>query len=291
MIACPSPRRPIRHVAALALVSTFAVAAAGCGESGPSRADVVGASTSEIVPGRYADTATRADGVVDAVDTWCDGGDPALVAEAVASARGAWVELRPFSFGPANDRRSMFVIDPQVRTIDVDALGEDGQDVDAQSLRELAGADQRGWGAVEHLATGENTDRRCDYARGAAELSATELGLLADDWTTYGPSLAATDAADVALRNIVSESIFAAQMAVDEPDPVLDTHRLNGIRLAILGDGPTEGIAPLLTDDLVDRLDGELDAGDAMAVQITISTDVVGELGTTVNFSDADGDG
>jgi len=289
VIARVSASRPFRRAVASALVSSVAIA--GCGDGGPSRADVVGASTDEVVPARYADAAALADDVVVAVDAWCDGDEPAVVAEAVASARAAWVELRPFSFGPANDRRSMFVIDPQARTVDVDALGEGGQDVDAESLRELAGADQRGWAAVEHLADGEATDRRCDYARGAAELSATELALLAEDWTTYGPSLGEGDAADVALRNIVSESIFSSQMAVDEPDPVLDIHRLNGVRLALLGDGVTDGIAPLLSDDLVGRLGAELDAVDAMAVQITISTDVVGELGTTVNFSDADGDG
>jgi len=275
---------------ALLMIATPALAA--CGDSGPARSDVVGAMTDELVPSRYAEAADLAADVVPAVEVWCDGGGPDEALAAVAAARGAWIELRPFSFGPANDRRSMFIIDPQVRLEDVDALGEEGQPVDAESVRELAGADQRGWGAVEHLVMGEPTERRCAYAIGAATLVADELAALADDWVDYGPSLSTDDdAANVALRNIVSESLFAAQMVTDEPDPDLDEHRMNGIRLALLGAAAGEGITPLLSDELVERLTAELDAGDAMDVQVTISTDVVGELGTTVNFSDADGDG
>jgi len=283
-------RSSLRPLGSGVLVAVLALSA--CGDSGPSRSDVVASMTDELVPSRYAEAADLAADVVPAVEVWCDGGGSDEALGAVAAARGAWIELRPFSFGPANDRRSMFIIDPQVRLEDVDALGEEGQPVDAESLRELAGADQRGWGAVEHLVMGEPTERRCAYATGAATLAADELAALADDWLEYGPSLSADDdAANVALRNIVSESLFAAQMVTDEPDPVLDEHRLNGIRLALLGTAADEGITQLLSDDLAERLAAELDAADAMAVQVTISTDIVGELGTTVNFSDADGDG
>lgn len=244
------------------------------------------------VPARFAEAAELAGVVVPAVEAWCATGDPGAARAAIEEARGAWIRLRPFSFGPANDRRSMFVIDPQQRADDVDALGEQGHAVDADSLRNLAGADQRGWGAVEHLVSGENTDRRCEYARGAATLTANELGLLADDWVEYGTTLSAgDDQANIALRNIVSESLFAAQMVTDEPDPEVDDDRLAGVRLALLGDGTHDGIVALLSDDVVERLASELDASDAAAVQITISTDVVGQLGTTVNFSDTDGDG
>ena len=269
-----------------------ALSLSACGDSGPSRSDVVSSMTDEVVPARYADAADLARDVVPAVEVWCDGGGADEALAAVDAARGAWIELRPFSFGPANDRRSMFIIDPRVRVEDVDALGDEGAAVDADSLRELAGADQRGWGAVEHLVAGEPTERRCAYATGAATLVADELTALADDWVEYGPSLGADDeAANVALRNVVSESLFAAQMVTDDPDPDLDERRMNGIRLALLGAAAQEGITPLLSDDLVERLTAELDDGDAEAVQVTISTDIVGELGTTVNFSDADGDG
>lgn len=275
-----------------AFVALSLLALAACGDPGPSRSEVVGAMTEEWVPERYAEAAELADEVVSAVENWCTSGDPSEARAAVAEARGAWLRLRPFSFGPANDRRSMFIIDPPAREEDVDALGEQGHAVDADSLRDLAGADQRGWGAVDHLLAGENSDRRCEYAIGAASLTAAEFALLADDWAEYGPTLASgDDQANVALRNIVSESLFAAQMVTDEPDPTFDAERLTGIRLALLGDDTHAGLVPLLSDDVVERLTSELDTGDAGAVQITISTDIVGQLGTTVNFSDADGDG
>ncbi|MGB0114541.1 MAG: imelysin family protein [Ilumatobacteraceae bacterium] len=273
-------------------VGALSVLFAACGSSGQSRSDVVASITDEVVPQRYADAADDAAAVVPAVQTWCDAGGPDEALAAVETARGSWTELRPFSFGPTGDRRAMFIVDPQVRLDDVDALGDEGQPVDATSLQELAGADQRGWGAVEHLVTGELTDRRCAYALGAAELVAAEIDAIATDWIEYGPSLGADDeAANIALRNIVSESLFAARMVTDEPDPTLDEHRMDGIRLALIGTGEDGGITVLLSDDVVERLTAELDAGDALAVQITISTDIVGELGTTVNFSDADGDG
>ena len=286
-------KRPSIHPArSLCATLALTLAVGACGDSGPSRADVVGTATDSVVPARYSAAAELAAAVVPAVDVWCDTGDAAAVNDAVAAARAAWVELRPFGFGPANEQRSMFVIDPRPRFDDVDALGAQGAAVDAESLRDLAGADQRGWGTVVHLAEGDATERRCEYASGAARLTADELDALAQEWTTYGPGLSESDAADVALRNIVSESIFAAQMVVDEPDPAFDDHRLAGIHMAVLGDGISNpGLTPLLSDGVVERLTAALDAGDAMTVQVILTTDVVGELGTTVNFSDADGDG
>ena len=65
------------------------------------------------------------------------------------------------------------------------------------------------------------------------------------------------------------------------------------MRWALLGDGgAVEGIAPLL-----DRFDHRTTRPpsstprDAMALERTIMTEVVSELGISVNFSDADGDG
>ncbi len=295
----PSDRRPddVRHRATtercltrLGFVAVVLLAA--CGGSGPSRADVIASLTEEAVPARYAAMADEAAAVVPAVQGWCDGDGSDEVVSTIAAARSSWVELRPFSFGPANERRSMFVIDPTIREEDVDALAIEGTDVDAESLREFAGADQRGWHAVEHLVQDEPTDRSCEYALGAAQLTADEFAAIAAEWPSYGATVAADDeAANVALRNIVSESLFSVQMVIDEPEPATDSARLSGIRTAIVGDEETPGITELLSDDLVERLAAELDAGDAEAVQITISTEVVGELGTTVNFSDADGDG
>ncbi|WP_040491958.1 imelysin family protein [Ilumatobacter nonamiensis] len=288
----PPSRSRVRPANVVPLAFAAGLVVSACGDSGPSRSEVVGSATETIVPARYAELAAAAETVVHDVQTWCDGEDATAATDSISAARDEWLTLRPYSFGPANERRSMFIIDPNIREDDVDELGADGAAVDADSLRNLAGADQRGWQAVEHLVAGELTDRRCEYALGASQLTADELAAVADEWVEYGSAVAEDDeAANIALRNIVSESLFSVQMVIDEPNPDTDAVRLEGVRLALVGEDGTGGIAELLSDDLVERLTAELDAGDATALQITINTEVVGELGTTVNFSDADGDG
>lgn len=263
----------------------------GCGDSGPTRAEVVGAVTT-TVSDRYAAFADDVERLGTAVDEWCETGDAETALSTVDAARARWIELSPFWFGPGNDRRSMFVVDPLPNPDDVDALADgDDQPVDATSLRELTGGDQRGLGSLEVLLASPPTPRRCDYARGLVGLVSEEGDALTEAWLTYGDEVAADDeSANVALRNIISQSLFAVRMAA-EPDDELADARLAGVRWALVGGGGHDGITALLSDDTVIRLTGELDAANAAAAEITITTAVVGELGTTINFSDADGDG
>jgi hypothetical protein len=201
--------------------------------------------------------------------------------------------LVPFWFGPVDDRRSAFVVDPRVNAADVDELLAGDEPVDAASLRDLAGADQRGLGTVEHLLATPPSERGCDYASGATALIVEEGAALTEDWTTFGPTLAPDDAqANDSLRDIVSGALRAVEMAGDEPGTPGTAARLAGARWALLGDGDDiTGVAPLLADATVEQLAAEFDAADAMALERTIVTEVVSELGISVNFSDADGDG
>ena len=287
-------RRALRATSAAVLPLALVLVAAACG-GGESRADVVGAMTSEAVPSRFDELAATASRISPAIATWCSSGDPTGAVDAVAATRDGWAELAVFDFGPSMDRRSMFIIDPQPRLVDVDELVASDQPVDADSLRELAGADQRGLGAIDHLLDGEPGERACAYATGAADLVDEEFEALASDWATYGPELAADDdAANDALREIVSEALFTVHMVTEDPDADLAQPMLNGVRWALLGvDGDEEhvGISSLLSEETRQRLDDELAAGDAAELEITITTEVAGELGTTINFSDADGDG
>ena len=94
--------------------------------------------------------------------------------------------------------------------------------------------------------------------------------------------------------------------------------RLDGVEAVLVGsDGSGSGLAPLLGDELASRLRDQLTAARAAAkavapplrtaatessesvaavrdaikaVQITVATEVVGRLGVTIGFSDADGD-
>ena len=51
------------------------------------------------------------------------------------------------------------------------------------------------------------------------------------------------------------------------------------------------GMAPLLDDQTVSSLTDEFARDDAAAAALTIAVDAVSQLGITLNFSDADGDG
>lgn len=93
--------------------------------------------------------------------------------------------------------------------------------------------------------------------------------------------------------------------------------RLAGLRAVLLGTDGTGGLSPLLSEDLAERLDADLTAAEAAwsaipaplraasvaqpglveaaraatkQLQITISTEVVSQLGVAVGFSDLDGD-
>lgn len=92
---------------------------------------------------------------------------------------------------------------------------------------------------------------------------------------------------------------------------------LAGLRAVLVGDEDQPGLAPLLDDELVSRLTEQLTAADKAvanlgsplraeiaddptdanaaratikAIQITMATELVAELGVTIGFSDADGD-
>jgi predicted lipoprotein len=263
-----------------------------CGDGGKSRADVVGGLTNEAVPARWATLASEAEAVSAGVSSWCLGGDGDDASAAVAVVRDGWLELAPFWFGPVMSRRSRFVVDPAIVADDIDALAAGIQPVDAAALADLAGADQRGLGAIEYLTAFAPDDRRCEYATGLAELIEGELAALAADWLDYGPGLAAGDAAaNMALQDMVSETLFAVRTLKERPDAIGNDAIAAGIRWMLLGDDDSDGLAPLLTGDTVEQLASEFDAGLPNEYERTIATDVVGALGIAVNFSDADGDG
>jgi predicted lipoprotein len=265
---------------------------AGCGDGGPSRSDAVGDLTEVAVPARFAELAAVAEPLPGDVAAWCAGGDATAITDVVAEVRTAWLATAPFWSGPVMERRSRFSIDPTPNPGTIDELVAGDQQVDATSLRELAGAGQRGLGAIEHLIVAAPTERTCAYATGAAELVAAETAAVAADWRTFGPSLAVDEqTANMALRDMVSDAIGALRIVKATPDAPGNEARVAGVRWLLLGDELTPGLAPLLSDATVEQLSAEFDAGAVGEYERTIASSVVGELGITVNFSDADGDG
>jgi predicted lipoprotein len=287
------------HLRALVVLGASIIALAGCGGSGPARQDVVAEMTETAVPDRYDELSDAAAELVDDVAAMCDAPSPqhaAAVLDQVGQVRARWLRLSPFWFGPVADRRSRSVIDWPTDPDDVAALADSEQPVGATALRELAGGDQRGLGAVEHLARGALDDRRCDFAMGASELVAEEAEALAVAWAIQGPAYADDDPTSV-LGDLVSETLFALA-ALPGADASAAHATVSGVRWALVGDDREGGLAPLLDETVVEQLVGELDAvagrpdeESVMALERTVRTNVVSELGLAVNFSDADGDG
>lgn len=285
----------MRRIAVTALAATVALAA--CGDGGPSRADVLEPVMSEVVPARYEHFATSAASLRDDVAAWCENGgdDSAVLDAAIADALTEWYALKPFWSGPVMDRRSQFAVDFRTDPDGVEELLASNEAVDAASLRDRVAARKRGLSALALLVDAPPSPRRCDYALGIADLVAAEARGVADDWKRYGPSAIDGDAAaNDAIRDIVSNATFALREAAMEPPPAPAIERglIDGARQAMLGNGGDQpGLSPLLTDEIVARLTDELGRDDAAAAGLTLSVDVASDLGLTLNFSDADGDG
>jgi predicted lipoprotein len=295
--------------ATLAAVAVAAVVFAACsGDVGPSRAETVEPITGVAVPERFADWSAESAALVDELGAACVdiGGeamaDQQLVDAALVQAdvvRFGWAELEPFWFGPAADRRSKYLVDWEIAPAEVDTVVNGADPIDAASVRDVIGADQRGLEAIEYLFAGPVDGRDCEYAQAIGAVISEEAEALATAWTTFGPQLAVDDAAaNDALTNMVSESLFVTSSVGDGDGSELQAHRLAGVRWVMVGDETIAGLAPLLSPEVLELLTSDLDAAAAdpqgqpvSYVQSTIQTNVVSELGIPVMFSDADGDG
>ncbi len=197
--------------------------------------------------------------------------------------------------------------------------------------------------------------RRCQYLTGVSSVVATEARLLPADWTVGfedgGPWIDRfVDPDENGLDQLVNDALFLLEAMADgelgsalgdmggEPDPdaIVEGPRglaasdladhLTGLRLVLVGgsvnadrvDGvPTDGLGPLLGDDLSERLTAAFDRADTAVaaiegplveavendpavvesarqaiteIQTLMATEVVSRLGVTIGFSDADGD-
>lgn len=289
------------------VVLTAALLFTACGDAGSNRADAVAAITAEAVPSRFGQFAEVAEMLDNDAAEWCRSGRPEPLLASVESVRVAWVSLLPFWFGPVVDRRSRFIVDPTVTEDDVAQLLDGNEPIDAVSLRDLYGADQRGLGAIEQLVDivdgSEPTGRECEYVAGSAELVAEEAAALSADWMVAGPQFAADEAAaNESIEAMVNEILFGIVGLADASDAAAASSKLEGMRWAILGDQMpgsrnAGGISSLLDADVVEQLAAEFDAATGLdadavrAVEVTITTNVVSALGLSVQFSDADGDG
>ena len=332
--------------AVLVAAAVACVAAACGGPEPPSRPEVLTALADEfIVPG-YEEAASALGTLDSATRQLCSAPDEARLAEArvaLADARRAWKGIEAAWVGPVMDRRSWALIDWPANGEEIHELIEDLSvpTIDAAYIKDYVGADQRGLGAAELLLGGDAAGlagRPCDYLRSAVVIADDEVGAVAALWTGGG---AVEGLLADGIDPLVNDALFLTRKMSDmelgvalgtrggTPDPeavvegprglgVADgLARLAGIRGVFLGSDGAGGLAPLMSDELVERLDADIAAAEAAwaaipaplrgaavaqpdlvdaaraatkQVQITISTEVVSQLGVVVGFSDTDGD-
>jgi predicted lipoprotein len=273
---------------------TLVAGVSACGGGGENRADVVIPIVADQAPARFDEFAATAGELGAEVTTWCgaaDGAGQATIAT-VEQAQTEWYALKPFWFGPVMDRRSQFIVNFRTDPAGIDELLAAADPVDAATLRDFVGADKRGLEALVYLLGAPADPRRCDYASGIADLVGEEAQAVADEWTTYGPSLVTDEmTANDAIRDIVSNAVFALREIEKDGTPAIESGLLAGARAAVLGEGDATALTTLIDDATVTQLTSEFDAADAASAEQTLATTVVSELGITLNFSDADGDG
>lgn len=276
--------------------------------------------------------------------------------EALAYVRGHWSRTEAIWVGPVMQRRSWAIVDWPITANEIeDLIADESVVLDLERLGKGIGADQRGLGAVDYLLgyPGTSADlmtqfsaRRCDYLTGVAEVIHEEAVRIRSDWVVdfegggpYADQFAAEGS--MALDSLINDSLFLLEDIADgELGPAIEAtgdevaidaivegpsglatadiaNHLIGLRSMLIGDGFGDGIAPLLGDDIVNRLDDQFDVAESAVgalgsplqnqvlvnpgglaklrdaikvIQVTLATEVVSRLGVTIGFSDADGD-
>ncbi len=316
----------MRWVAAAACT---ALVLSACGDDSPSRSDVMAGVASEIAVPAFGTLKDAADELDAAVTSACEAPNrPEFdrVLDAVDAATAAWYESEAVWIGPVMERRSTGLVDWPIHEDEIAELlqGAKPGELSEEYLGRSIGADNRGFGAIAWVASsppelaGVDPAVRCEYLDGVAAVAASEVDVVLSSWTEsydggapYSETLAGDSGGDVEeqIDMLVNDTLGTLESMRDSaeaaPAPV-QAARLRGEQRLYTGSGEqVEGLAPLLGDDLIERLAGELEtavaayehddvtAGAAAAtdVQRTVATEVVSRLGVTVLFSDADGDG
>jgi predicted lipoprotein len=290
------------RVVQIAVLALGIAVAAGCGDSGPSREDVLADLAAEAIVPAYEQLRVATADLREATEQLCaePGEETAAQARAaLADARAAWKRTQAVWVGPVMERRSWARVDWPVEPDDIDGLlADDTVELTVETLRDSVGADQRGLSAMEHVlgadarsaAAAAGDDRRCAYLIALAGIVADEAASVGDGWTLGsgdGPPYAETfGSSEDSLDMLVNDALFLLEAMTDtelgnalglmggEPDPaavaegpeglgVADLQgRLDGLRAVLVGGDSQPGISALLGDDLTERLASQFDAAD-----------------------------
>ena len=186
----------------------LAAAAAACGDSTPSRQDVLDDLADEVVIPAYDSFLTASSSLAEAVGDLCASlasetasGDAATegalnsVYDALEASRASWSFSEAMWVGPVMERRSRAVIDWDIDAEQIEArIADTSFALIADNLATRVGADERGLSAVEYVVGSPSAPeaaiarlvnpRYCEYLTAATQVVFAEAELLVSDWTT-----------------------------------------------------------------------------------------------------------
>lgn len=340
-------RKLIVVMAGVALLAS----ACGGGDGKYSREDAA-AATADNALALFKASAEAAESVAVEVSQLCENpsGDRVAALNALHNARQAWRRSEVFWFGPVMGDFANSKVDSMVRPDDIDAVlnGDTPATLDEKTLQAF-GSDTRGFGALEFVLDRPSLDGRpCAFLVAASEVARDSQQSIETEWATKymgGAGFASQlkkdpkKALDEVVNNILETTNLVSGREIGialgelgttkKVDPTIFQEgpqgwstddlkaRLEGIEIALFGHDDEDGIAPLLTASLRDRVRAEFDAADGavdalnsplrlvlaqnpaalsdvrkklVEFEKTVATEVVLRLGVTVGFSDGDGD-
>ena len=182
----------------------LATVAAACGDSPPSRQDVLGDLTDEVIIPAYDSFLTASSSLAEAVSDLClllsssdTSAEGALnsVYDALEASRSDWSFSEAMWVGPVMERRSRAVIDWDIDAEQIEVrIADTSFAMTADNLATRVGADERGLSAVEYVVGSPSAPeaaiaklanpRYCEYLSAATQVVVAEAELLVSDWTT-----------------------------------------------------------------------------------------------------------
>ena len=182
----------------------LATVVAACGDSPPSRQDVLGDLANEVIIPAYDNFLNASSSLAESVSDLCallansdTAAESALnsVHNALAASRASWSFSEAMWVGPVMERRSRAVIDWDIDAEQIEArIADTSFALTADNLASRVGADERGLSAVEYVVGSPSAPeaaiakltnpRNCEYLVAATQIVFAEAELLVSDWTT-----------------------------------------------------------------------------------------------------------
>ena len=182
----------------------LAAAVAACGDSPPSRQDVLGDLADEVIIPAYDSFLASSSSLAEAVSDLClllSSSDTAAegalnsVYDALEASRASWSFSEAMWVGPVMERRSRAVIDWDIDAEQIETrIADTSFALTADNLATRVGADERGLSAVEYVVGSPSAPeaaiarlanpRYCEYLTAATQVVVAEAELLVSDWTT-----------------------------------------------------------------------------------------------------------